>query len=776
MSATDAVHAPADHAARERIRVDHDHTLFVVAGAGTGKTTALVSRVVELVACGRTQLDDLAAITFTEAAAAELRDRIRSALERAARGDDPHVESAEARARCAAARARLDEAALTTLHGFAQRLLARFPIEAGVPPRFEVVDEIEAAIAFEEGWHALADTLLADPDLEEPLLTALALDVTMRRWREIAQALHANWDRVPDAPVDPVPAPRSPSAALDVGPIVAAIGEAWEIRDRCDAPDDKLLIKLESLHTAIEMLALAAPIGGLDLLETVIALPVPSAGNVGKQGNWSVDKAHVRARIEAVGAARDACLDAVGRAVLDAVAPRLFEWVRTRAAERAAAGRLEYHDLLVLARNLLRHDERVRRAVAQRYRFVLIDEFQDTDPLQAELAALLAAASDPTGQLWHEIVVEPGRLFFVGDPKQSIYRFRRADLLLYHRAADRFGDHAVELATNFRSTPGVIGWVNDVFDGLLRDSDAAIQAEPARLTAHRDAIADHPSDGPPVALFGEPLAESAAELRVREAADVAALVRTIVGRWRVVDPRTHVERAARHHDIAILLPTRLSLDAVDRALDDADIAARVESRSLVFATSEVRDLLSVLQAVDDPGDALAVVAALRSPALACSDRALAQWALAGGRWDYRLGGPDGIAADHDVAIGMATLRRLHEARDARSVSDTVDAVITECALDVVAIAHRRPRDRWRRTRFLLEHARAWDAFADGATLRGFVEWARRQADENATAIEMPAPEVDDDAVRILTMHGAKGLEFPIVILGGLAASPITAAA
>src|SRR4051812_24440701 len=177
---------PADQAARDRIRIDHDNTLFVVAGAGTGKTTALVSRVVALVAEGRTELDDLAAITFTEAAAAELRDRIRGALELAARGDDPNVQSAEGRARCATARTRIDDAALTTLHGFAQRLLARFPIEAGVPPRFEVVDEIEAAISFDESWRVLTDELLTDPELEDPLLTALTLDVGMRRWRDIA--------------------------------------------------------------------------------------------------------------------------------------------------------------------------------------------------------------------------------------------------------------------------------------------------------------------------------------------------------------------------------------------------------------------------------------------------------------------------------------------------------------------------------------------------------------------------------------------------------------
>ncbi len=765
---------PADADAREQIRVDHEHTLFVVAGAGTGKTTALVARVVALVAKGRTELEDLAAITFTEAAAGELRDRIRGALEAAARGDDPLVARSDEQQRCADARARIDDAALTTLHGFAQRLLARFPIEAGVPPRFEVVDEIEAAISFDQAWQARFDELLDDPMLADALLNGLALGIEAHHWRDIATSLHANWDRVPDPDDEQLRA--SPVPAVDGAPVLAALDHALSLRARCDDPTDKLFAHLEGLVPWRDAMRRAVANGGLDLIEMVVDLPIPKVGNSGKAGNWQqASKPAVLAAIAAYGDARTALLDTVGRATLDAVTPRLCAWVHATARQRAAAGRLEYHDLLVLARDLLRRDEAVRASVAVRYRYVLIDEFQDTDPLQAELATLLAASAAPAGAAWHDIAVEPGRLFFVGDPKQSIYRFRRADLLLYHRAAERFAQGAVQLSTNFRSTPGVIEWVNDTFDGLLRDAAAEIQAQPARLEAHRDAIEPNHGvdavDGPAVATFGAPSADAAAHLRVHEATDIATLVQSIVGRWLVVDPTTHETRPARRRDIALLLPTRTSLDAIDRALDAADIPARVESRSLVFATSEVRDLLSILQAIDDPADAIAVVAALRSTGFGCSDRALAQWAIAGGRWDYRDHAPETIAPEHDVALALVALRRLHDERWWRSVSDTVAAVIEERRLDVLSVAYTRPRDRWRRTRFLLEHARAWDDAGDGATLRGFVEWVRRQGDEGATGIEMPAPEADDDAVRILTMHGAKGLEFPVVVLAGLSASP-----
>jgi ATP-dependent helicase/nuclease subunit A len=156
---------PVDAAARDAIRDRHDATLFVEAGAGTGKTTALVDRVVSLIARGRVTIRELAAITFTEAAAGELRDRIRYRLEQAAAGATDPVLAPEARERCRVALDDVDDAALSTLHGFAQRILAEHPLEAGLPPRFEVVDDVEAAVGFDERWGQFLDALVADPEL-----------------------------------------------------------------------------------------------------------------------------------------------------------------------------------------------------------------------------------------------------------------------------------------------------------------------------------------------------------------------------------------------------------------------------------------------------------------------------------------------------------------------------------------------------------------------------------------------------------------------------------
>jgi ATP-dependent exoDNAse (exonuclease V) beta subunit len=181
----------------------------------------------------------------------------------------------------------------------------------------------------------------------------------------------------------------------------------------------------------------------------------------------------------------------------------------------------------------------------------------------------------------------------------------------------------------------------------------------------------------------------------------------------------------------------------------------------------------MLSAIDDPTDAISVVAALRSPAFGCTDADLARYAIAGGRWDYRVAAsatPAGIPEEHPVVVGLRALHGFWDQRWWRSVSQIVEAVVRERSLLELAVARRRPRDHWRRTRWFLDQARAWDD-AGGSTLRGFVEWAREQAEERARVTESIAPEPDDDAVRILTVHGAKGLEFPVVLLAGLSTQP-----
>ena len=317
----------------------------------------------------------------------------------------------------------------------------------------------------------------------------------------------------------------------------------------------------------------------------------------------------------------------------------------------------------------------------------------------------------------------------------------------------------------------------DVVNAIFRE---LIVAEPE---SQPDYVALEPvragcRSGPRSTLLGaEPDAEatSADELRELEAADVAAVVRRALREgWSVVrrtgsadgDGNERTE-PCRLGDLCILLPARTSLGHLEDALDAAGIPYRAETSSLVYSTREIRDLLVVLQAVDDPTDELALVSALRSPIFGCGDDDLYTFKVEhGGRWDHQRTASRDAPVRPPVADAMRALAEWHDARYWSSPSELLDRIVRERRVLEVGFAHGRPRDLWRRVRFVIEQARAF-ADAEGGSVRDFLAWADLQGSEGARVVETVLPETDDDAVRILTIHGAKGLEFPITIVSGM---------
>jgi ATP-dependent exoDNAse (exonuclease V) beta subunit len=748
---------PSDQAARDRIATSVDEMLVVEAGAGTGKTRTLVNRIRHLILEAGVPLREIAAITFTEAAAAELRDRVRSDLEGAARD---HPDDARIRDALAA----LDDATLTTLHGFAQRILAEHPLEAGLPPRFAVRDDVESAVAFEQGWSDALDRLLDDGAAQPVVIRGIALGLNLDRLRDIARSLHEQWHRLEAYEPHGSAAVFDP---VDITTIVTEIDAAVAATVDCRDPDDRLLVRIGELDAFAAALRAATDDGArLAILAAGARFNVKS---VGRATNWRGDGIEpVREHVIAAGAAAAAILEHHRAAVINALLDHLATATRAAATERRVTGQLDFHDLLVHARNLVRDNAAIRGALRARFTRLLVDEFQDTDPLQIEIAVLLTASDpDTAGSApWYATPVEPGRLFVVGDPKQSIYRFRHADVALYQQVLEVYGDHRVQLTDNFRSRAGVIEWVNAIFPALFASNDPSTQVGFEALVATRQ-----PSPEPPaVTVLGAGTDDALEAIRAREASSVVAAVSAVVtGGWPVrrrAPGGVRTDAPARLSDVAILLPTRTALRPLEDALDAAGIAYRVESKSLVYSTAEVSELLAVLAAIDDPTNEVALIAALRTPAFACADDDLLAYRQAGGVWDYRATPPPSLAADHPVVTALAVLRDYHAARRWMSVSELIERVLREQHFYELALAARRPRDRWRRYRFLADQARAF-ASNGGRDLRAFVAWADRQADERAAVSEVVAPETDDDAVRILTVHGSKGLEFPVVVLCGL---------
>ncbi len=745
---TAVAHLPVDQADRDAIRTDVDATLLVDAGAGTGKTSELVERITGLLRTGRAEIRSLAAITFTEAAAAELRHRVRDRLETlAATEGDPA-------GRIGAALAGMDDAAFTTLHAFAQRLLAEHPLEAGLPPRVEILPEAEEHAAFERRWDRFLGELLDDPAAAGLVRRASDLGFRVGALREVAQGLSDDLERVGLlAAGQDLPVP-------DTARLRAALADALALRARCTDAADGLAAHLDGPVSVLAQ-GLAAPGDADDVVRLLVDAPSLTSSR-GNQASWNGDKPQVAAALRRAEAERAALVGAQCDAVGRALGSRLAGFVTAWGEERRQEGRLRFHDLLVGARGLLAGSAGVRAGLRRRWTHLLIDEFQDTDPLQIELAVLLASGDHDAARDWAAAALDPGRLFVVGDPTQSIYRFRRADVAVYDRARRHLPVQARSLTQNFRCVPGVVDWVNAVFTALIGPGVPGGQPPYRPLTAQRDPVGDAPA----VRRFGGPSDGSSAEVRVQEADDVAAVVgRVLAERWPVLDWRTGEVRAARRADIAVLVRRHRTVRLLERALEDAGLPYRIESRSLIWATDEVRDLVTILQAVEDPADEVAVVAALRHPAFACDDRALLDWRARGGGWRPTRPDPDGVPDDHPVAVALARLRALHEGRHRFSVGGLVEHLVADLRLVELAFAHRRPRDRWRRLRFLADQAHAFHD--DGGDLRGFLRWAAQQAARDVRVDEFVVDEPDDDAVRITTIHGAKGLEYPIVVLLGL---------
>lgn len=749
-------HLP-DRAARERIATGLDATLFVEAGAGTGKTTELVGRIIALVRSG-VPVDRIAAITFTDKAAAELSERVRKHLELASSGGEGYESlPAGERERCARALPELDRAAIQTLHSFAQRILSLYPLEAGLPPELRIMDDVEGDIAFRDRWATFKDELFGDPLLERPLLRAFTLGLRPKDLEPVAKEFHKNWDRL-----DGIEFPPASEPDMAHPSVIAALEDAKA--ELGPKPSEKARDHLAELATPLaNVRAAAARVRNarddsereraeVDLLRLVAAFPKIRT-RVGKAG---VLQTAADRHAEWLGQARSF--------YLAAILPRLKQFALDYAAERRAAGNLGFQDLLVLAVRLLATNEQVRQALHERYQRILIDEFQDTDPLQVELAALLASRPGALPDHWTRADVEPGRLFFVGDPKQSIYRFRRADIDLYERTRNAFGCEPVPLVTNFRSQAVILEWVNTVFERLFA-SDSVDGVRQAEWVALRPGPTPPPPH--PVQLIGGPLEPGARadDVRREEASAIAAAILAARDEnW------LGCKTGTRFADMAILLPTRTNSPAIERALGDAGIPFRMESQSLVFATQDVRDLSNILAAIDDPTDDVAVVAALRSPAFACRDGDLLSHAQAGGRWNYLSLPPEG--SPERVRAGMEALREFHGRKWYLSTGALIEEVIAARHMLELAVAGPRPRESWRRLRFVAEQARGLDESGALTTLRQFVEWLRTQEEERARVNEGVAKEPDDDAIRIMTIHAAKGLEFEIVFLAGLGVEPL----
>ena len=651
---------PADQDVRERFVQELDTSFFLEAGAGSGKTSVIVGRVVNLVRNGRS-LSEIVAITFTEKAAGELRERIRAELAIAGLRD---------------ALRDVDAAQIQTIHAFASDILRSRAIDAGLDPDFRVLDQLQADLRFAQSWRTW---LWSGSAPQQPLQRILDLGLELRDLQFAAEQMSRNRDL------------RGP------GPV--------------EEPDEEIAIDQRE---------------------------------------------------------RDGALAGLSEALRD--------FIEQDAAQRRAAGVLTYDDLLLEARDLLVRSGEARRDLRDRYRAILIDEFQDTDPLQAQIALLLA--SEPDTDDWTQARPGAGRLVLAGDPKQSIYRFRRADIDIYEQVRDIFlaapeTCASVSLSVNFRARPQLVEWQNRVLSGVLKPN-----ADYPRAQARWESTsADRTERGQAVAVIpSNKTFDRAVEARTAEARLVANLITHMHEAASALGqlPEGERRRAPQYRDIAMLVRTRTAADLYTAALDRAGIPYHFDSGQGFYQQPEIRAVAHLLQALDDPTDQAAAVAVLKSPLAAASDEELLQLRHAFGDAPLLLE-HEQLPDDYEGRLRepIAELCDLRGDLTGFSLPELIDHVIRASGLlfaQAVGVRSATMRQRQANLRMLVQRA-AHFADNNDDSLRPFVRWLSQRGVRSLPESESPTTEADDDAVRILTIHQAKGLEFPIVIVPKLQDQP-----
>ena len=768
-----------DNTVRQAIEKELNSTLFVQAGAGTGKTTALVGRILSLVRSG-VDVRHIAAITFTEKAASELQMRIRQKLQ----------ENAEEEL-CQTALADLDSANISTLHSFAQQILTEHALAAGLPLRFELLDEVASWAEFMNSWE---EFLLALED-EHSFAFLLGEEMGIRTevLKNISRQFRDNWDLLEGYNAQK---PQMPAMnAIDLSAFSEAENDLNQTVANYKAQSSPQPAK--SAMTAYEkskelnkkLKAMSEAADSEDLLsftsyafDRIFDQPSGPLKQTLKNEFEHELRLSVRDRVpELISKIRSQ----ISEAVISYLTSLLAKFTLSQAVARKEQGKLIFHDLLVLAKNLFASEnaERIQANLHNRFKYLLIDEFQDTDPIQIELTVHIAASVGQRGHLnsqspvaaWDTLEVEPGQLFFVGDPKQSIYRFRRADISLYLSATERFGP-PLALTANWRSTRSIIEWVNQIFGELIEEVHG-YQSGYEPLEARREVIKGDP--GPPVSSFGDASDLKVGEIRLSEAEDVAKMIYKIIKEGWQVEASGEV-RQARLDDICILIPNRSNLSHLEAVFSKSQIPYRVGVSNQVLAASQIRDLFAVLCAIDDPSEELMVVTALRSPAFGCGDDDLYSYHKAYDDsskppWNYlflEARDPENSIPDlreHIVGDSLAWLAKMHSMRNFYSVSQLVEKVMRERCFLELALAHKNYRDIWRRLRYFSDLARQFSE-ETGGTLGEFLALLRQLGENQIQMDENIVPESDHNAVRIMTIHAAKGLEFPIVVLANMPSS------
>jgi ATP-dependent helicase/nuclease subunit A len=742
-----------DENARQKIRLELDTNFFVEAGAGSGKTYCLVERMANLVKSGKAELSQIAAVTFTRKAAAELKERFQIKLETLRR--DPCLSGLQ-KENIVRGLANLEQVFIGTIHSFCANILRERPIEAGIDPGFEEIEQEQDMAYAKDAWHCFVDTSYKDG--EQALSFMDAFGITP----DDLQDTYLQFVQYPDVDIVTTEAKK---------PDFSAVKEP--IRRFLDRFEHMLAGKTEDkepdkLQTMLKKAIAYVRAGYMEEDRLIIKLfkelskKAEITQNRWPNGNGDLYKQQMADFQAEIICPALASWHAYAHKILADFAKK---GALSYCAWRRAFSVLNFEDLLGLTASLFKDNPEVRAYFQKKYTHILVDEFQDTDPMQAEMILFLSG-SDRKETDWKKTKPRPGSLFLVGDPKQSIYRFRRADIDIYHTVKNIFCDQdnqLLSLHTNFRSLPFLQEVVEEVFRPGFAASGKKYQADYSPLETERQADRSYDCgflENPVAKISKNNAADVAAADAKRIASWISDAVRGGIRLQRSDDEKkSGLDAQARYGDFLILTKKKANLCHYGRALEKVGIPYDI-SGSLAFSQSEeLREIVRLFRAIDDERDPVCLITALRGLFFGFSDKDIYDFKKAGGRFSYFSEVPVSFPSFRSA---FERLRCYRKTVDENRPLVAAQTIIEQTGLMPLVLSEEEGLSRAGnvcKALALLEDLGS----ANIETFYDLIKTLEKlSTDREIESMGLLASK--KDVVRLMNVHKAKGLEAPVVLL------------
>ncbi|MGG1678069.1 UvrD-helicase domain-containing protein [Neobacillus sp. NRS-1170] len=724
-----------DQEARDKIKFELGTNFLVEAGAGSGKTTSLVDRMVNLIYTGTARIQEIVAITFTRKAADELKVRFQAKLEEAWKKET----DIDAQFRLGEALQNLERCYLGTVHAFCAKLLRERPIESQLDLTFKELEEADDLEVLEEAWqqNLMNKSPRQFEEIDEIGITVDQLFPWIKRLKEYSDVewvtnlvqkpeLHSEYQSfiklikeakkcVPD---------KEPDKGYDA--LQKAIVTALQKSRFIDTPKEKDIIGIFSLFDK----------------------------NLKPTYNRWLSKEDANFYFDKIGAEFEGTIKPLLKAWKEYCHPKIVRFIReailTYEVLKKQRSLLNFQDLMIHTSKLLKENTEVRGYFQEKYRFLLIDEYQDTDPIQAEIMFFLTG-ENINERNWTNCRPKTGSLFVVGDPKQAIYRFRRADIDTYNRVKQLMEEHGgevLQLTTNFRTFDTVTKELNVVFEKHLPEFETDYQAAYRPLISYHEDLGNGFSGIKRLSVPAD--LKKKEEVIIKDAENIASTIYHLMAQGH------------KAKDFMVLTRYNDGVAVYAKMIEDLGIPVSISGEVIIGETREFQDLWILLKSYLDPTDEVSFLAVLRGIFFGFSDEELYQWRLNKGRFSIYANVPLGLAPETKAKFEYALAKLQLCQRFIRQLAPTaaIEKIIEEIGFYPLLLRNGHSKQTFKSLLQMIESLRNQEA-AGNSTYKHVVNTLTEMIFEKTAVANM---EEEAHAVRIMNVHKAKGLEAPIVFL------------